>query len=207
MYLSYAIILITFPVVETYMKKETEKSEGKHENTSKEESTIEREILNLFMKRFPFAFLSFLFATAISRMSTRFVWIIKSIYKSWHREILIKATAWPLTVCVRNDCGSYVRRNAGRTSVAHSEFGEAGLLAAALLDRASAVAATCRCQDTSGRLDNTRSNYQDRIDFMKHKMESRVVPEWFRSTAPRGALVWSIILRDVYEFPSAYFFI
>jgi len=111
---------------------------------------------------------------------------------------LIKETAWPLTVRVRSDRGSYVRRNARRTSVAHSEFGEAGLSVAAPLDRASAVAATRRCQDTPGQPDYTRSNYQDRIDFAERKngTASRLFQRGFRSTA---ALARSILLRDVYE--------
>lgn len=153
---------------------------------------------NFEYKRIRFFLLSST-ATAISRMSTRFMRIIKSIYKSWHREILIKAVAWPLTVCVRSDRGSYVRRNARCTSVAHSELGEAGLSAAALLDRASAVAATCRCQDTPGRPDDTRSNYQDRIDFAEHKNE--VASRFSGAFDPflRVALAWSILLHDVYE--------
>lgn len=131
-------------------KKGTEKLK---KSTRKEESTIAR---NFEQNTKASSLFSSFLATTISQMSTRFVRIIKSIYMSWHRVILIKAAAWPLTVCVRSDRGSYVRRNARCTGIAHSELGEAGLSAAALLDRSSVVAATCRCQDTRGRSDNTR---------------------------------------------------
>lgn len=38
---------------------------------------------------------------------------------------------------------------------------------------------------------------KDRIDFMKHKMESRVVSKGLRSMAPRGSCMINIIARRV----------